>query len=108
MCQNRPLSMPPRSKNGSTISSQVSLSTRDGGGSVAPAFRHSSSQTPRMTASTTIGGTTVLATVLAWTTARAANGVFFGAIASTLAGAVGKLTAVSLLRTGMFISVLLQ
>src|SRR6185436_5000002 len=65
MCQNRPLSMPPRSKNGSTISSQVSLSTRDGGGSVAPAFRHSSSQTPRMTASTTTGGTTLLATTFA-------------------------------------------
>src|SRR5580765_7311808 len=40
--------------------------------------------------------------------ARVANGVFFGAIANTLAGAVGKLTAVSLLRTGIFISVLLQ
>ena len=61
-CQNRPLSMPPRSKNGSTISSQVSLSTRDGGGSVAPALRHSSSQTSRMSAITTSGGTTRAAT----------------------------------------------
>src|SRR5882672_3555380 len=100
--------MPPRSKNGSTINSQVSLSTRDGGGSVAPAFRHSNSQTPRTMASTIIGGTTLLANVLACTSARVANGVFFGAIANTLAGAVGKLTAVSLLRTGIFISVLLQ
>ena len=100
--------MPPRSKNGSTISSQVSLSTRDGGGSVAPALRHSSSQTPRMIASTTTGGTTLLATALARASARVANGVFLGAIASTLAGAAGKLTAVSVLRTGMFISVLLQ
>ena len=64
--------------------------------------------TRRPIASTTTGGTTLAATALARASARVANGVFFGAIASTLAGVVGKLTAVSVLRTGMFISVLLQ
>src|SRR5215204_2617546 len=108
MCQNRPLSRPPRSKNGSTISSQVSFSTLEGGGSVAPALRQSSSHTRRPIASTTTGGTTLTETALARASARVANGVFLGAIASTLAGVVGKLTAVSVLRTGMFISVLLQ
>src|SRR6476620_10297927 len=101
MCQNRPLSMPPRSKNGSTINSQVSFRTRDGGGKVAPDLRQSSSQIPRPIANTMTGGTMVLAVVLARAIAIVANGVFFGAIASTLAGAAGKLIAVSVLKTGM-------
>ena len=50
--------MPPRSKNGSTISSQVSRSTREGGGSVAPGRLHSISQTMSVSAITTSGGTT--------------------------------------------------
>src|SRR5262245_5215407 len=50
--------MPPRSKNGSTISSQVSRSTADGGGRVAPARRHRSSHTSSASAITTAGGTT--------------------------------------------------
>jgi hypothetical protein len=42
-------------KNGSTINSHVSLSTRDGGGSVAPAFLQSSSQNNRSSVTTTSG-----------------------------------------------------
>jgi hypothetical protein len=52
----------------------------------------------------------LVATIFDLASARAASGVFFGAIASTLAGAVaGNGTAVvSLLSTGMFIAVSLQ
>ena len=102
--------MPPRSKNGSTISSHVSASTLEGGGSVAPVLRHSISQITRNTASTTTGGTTFVATIFDLAVRRAASGVFFGASANTLAGAAeGNGTAVvSVLSTGMFISVSLQ
>ena len=60
--QHRPLSMPPRSKNGSTIRSQVSASTREGAGSVDPGLPHNACQTNSKRASTTIGGTTRAAT----------------------------------------------
>src|SRR5262245_42335772 len=50
--------MPPRSKNGSKISSLVSRNKRDGGGSVDPAWRQTSSQTAITTAMTIRGGTT--------------------------------------------------
>ena len=51
-----------------------------------------------------------MATIFDLAVRRAANGVFFGAIANTLAGAAeGNGTAVvSVLSTGMFISVSLQ
>src|SRR6478752_5908447 len=63
-CQNRPLSIPPRSKNGSKISSLVSLNTREGGGKVAPVLRHSNSQTARRSAITVAGGKTRARTAL--------------------------------------------
>src|SRR4029077_8081857 len=63
-CQNRPLSIPPRSKNGSKISSLVSRNTREGGGKVAPALRHSNSQIARSTAITITGGITRARTAL--------------------------------------------
>src|SRR5262245_53795217 len=66
--------MPPRSKNGSAISSQVSRSTAEGGGSVAPARRHSSSHTSNASASTTAGGTTPTASVRATAARRPSSG----------------------------------
>src|SRR5262245_2963650 len=101
--------MPPRSKNGSTMSSQVSLRTLDGGGSVAPALRHSSSQINRTSAMTTTGGTT--RTEIAWARAasRVESGERRGGSATIVAAVVvGSADTVSDLRTGMFIGVRLR
>ena len=98
--------MPPRSKNGSTISSQVSLRTRDGGGSVAPALRHSSSQIASSSAITTIGGTTRAATLDAYPSTRSMIGGRFGVPSvSTFAPmrVEGSGTAVSDFLRGIFI-----
>ena len=101
--------MPPRSKNGSTISSQVSLSTLDGGGSVAPALRHSSSQTPEDQGEHDDRRHDVAGDGLG-SRERARRERRLPRCDRQHLGrrGVGKLTAVSVLRTGMFISVLLQ
>ena len=99
--------MPPRSKNGSTISSQVSASTCDGGGSVAPALRHSSSQTSSDSARTMSGGSTWVGDCCA---VRARMrlvrvprcGLSGRTFAAPWRGGY-KATAASVLRTGMFI-----
>ena len=75
--------MPPRSKNGSKISSLVSLNTREGGGSVEPARRQTSSQNSIKSASTISGGTTRTAVSLAILTYFSARGGRFGVIATT-------------------------
>ncbi|GJE41064.1 hypothetical protein AEGHOMDF_0224 [Methylobacterium soli] len=63
MCQNRPLSVPPLSKKGSTMIGQASLTTRDGGGRPAPGCEQATSQNRRKPASTTSGGRTIAATL---------------------------------------------
>src|SRR5262245_55845682 len=101
--------MPPRSKNGSTISSQVSLKTLDGGGRVAPALRHSNSQISRISAMTTAGGTTRAEIAWARAASRVASGERRGGSATIVAVvAVGCADTVSDLRTGMFIGVRLR
>src|SRR5262249_6208678 len=108
-CQNRPRSIPPRSKNGSTISSQVSLRTFDGGGSVAPALRQSSSQTIRISVRTTIGGTIRTEIASERAASRIASGARRGVSARVVALVeVGSADMVSDLRTGMFIGVRLR
>ena len=72
--------MPPRSKNGSKISSLVSLKTRDGGGRVEPARRQTSSQNSISSASTISGGTTRTAVSLAILMYFSARGARFGVI----------------------------
>src|ERR1041385_2351116 len=95
--------MPPRSKNGSTINSQVSLSTREGGGSVAPCFRQRTSQTTSTSAMTTSGGTMRAATAFAQVVIRSPNRERFGVSVSTFALTfrAGRGTAVSDFFTGM-------
>src|SRR3954471_3247421 len=100
--------MPPRSKNGSKISSLVSLNTREGGGSVEPARRHTSSQNSIRSAITISGGTTRTAVSLAILMYFSARGARFGVIVTTGAATVavfGATTAVagSVLIAGMFI-----
>src|SRR3954454_25302113 len=86
--------MPPRSKNGSRISSLVSLKTRDGGGSVDPARRHTSSQNSINSAITISGGTTRAAVSLAILIYLSALGGCFGVIVTTdAAGIAGVGTA---------------
>src|SRR5262245_25981140 len=89
--------MPPRSKNGSKISSLVSLNTRDGGGSVEPARRQASSQNNSSSASTTSGGITCTAVSLAILMYLSATGARLGVIVtiSAGAGAAGTATAAS-------------
>src|SRR5664279_4374830 len=105
-CQNRPLSIPPRSKNGSKISSLVSLKTRDGGGRVEPARRHTSSQNNIPSASTISGGTTRTAVSLAALIYLSARGGRFGVMVTTGAVVVAS-SAVegSVLIAGMFIEI---
>src|SRR2546425_9925314 len=86
--------MPPRSKNGSKISSLVSLKTREGGGRVEPARRHTSSQNSRRSASTISGGTTRTAVSLAILAYFSARGARLGVIVTTGAEAAGRATAV--------------
>ena len=81
--------MPPRSKNGSKISSLVSLKTRDGGGRVEPVRRQTSSQNSISSAITTSGGTTRTAASFAILTYFSARGACFGVIVTTGAAAVG-------------------
>src|SRR6185436_19158150 len=86
-----PLSIPPRSKNGSKISSLVSLKTRDGGGSVEPVRRQASSQNSISSASTISGGTTRAAISLPVLMYCSARGARFGVIVTTGAAAAGEL-----------------
>src|SRR5262245_21335336 len=81
--------MPPRSKNGSAISSQVSRSTADGGGSVAPARRHRSSHTSSASAITTAGGTMRTASMRATAATRLTSGRGCSRSGSTRAPAAG-------------------
>src|SRR5216117_1190258 len=83
--------MPPRSKNGSKISSLVSAKTRDGGGRVDPVRRQTSSQNSINSASTTSGGTTRTAASLAILAYFSARGACFGVIVTTGAAAIGEL-----------------
>ena len=82
--------MPPRSKNGSKISSLVSLKTRDGGGRVEPARRQTSSQNSISSAITTSGGTTRTAVSFAILMYFSARGACFGVIVTTGAAVVGE------------------
>src|SRR5689334_7258376 len=100
--------MPPRSKNGSKINSLVSLNTRDGGGRVEPALRHTSSQNSIKSAITISGGTTRTAVSFANLIYFSARGGRFGVIVTTGAvfvAALGATTAVavSVLIAGKFI-----
>src|SRR3981189_5917 len=107
-CQNRPLSMPPRSKNGSKISSLVSLNTREGGGRVEPARRQTSSQNSIRSAITISGGTTRTAVSFAILIYLSARGGRFGVIVTTgvatvaVFGATTALTG-SVVIAGIFI-----
>src|SRR4051812_16347359 len=97
--------MPPRSKNGSKISSLVSLNTREGGGKVDPAPRQTSSQNRTSTASTISGGTTRTAISFVILTNFSALGARFGVIMTTGDGVLGRTAAaVSALITGIFIA----
>src|SRR5882724_6215097 len=96
--------MPPRSKNGSKISSLVSLKTRDGGGRVEPARRQTSSQNSIPSASTISGGTTRTAVSRAILIYLSARGGRLGVIVTTGAAVVAS-TAVagSVFMAGIFI-----
>src|SRR5215475_13618689 len=98
--------MPPRSKNGSKISSFVSLNTREGGGSAEPARRQASSQNSSSSASTTSGGITRTAASLAILTYFSATGARLGVIVTISAGAeaAGAATAASDFMAGIDIS----
>src|SRR4051794_33670661 len=80
--------MPPRSKNGSKISSLVSLNTFDGGGRVEPVRRQTSSQNSINSAITISGGTTRAATSFAILAYLSARGARFGVIVTTGAAVV--------------------
>src|ERR1700738_891924 len=95
--------MPPRSKNGSKISSLVSLKTRDGGGRVEPARRQTSSQNSINSASTISGGTTRTAVSRAILIYLSARGGRFGVIATTGATAAGSIVTGSVFMAGIFI-----
>src|SRR5690349_22785399 len=91
--------MPPLSKKGSKISSLVSLKTFDGGGSVEPVRRQTSSQNSINSASTISGGTTRTAASFAILMYFSARGACFGVIVITGAAVadevVGMATAVA-------------
>src|SRR6476619_7657937 len=89
-------------KNGSMISSQVSLRTREGGGSVEPARRQSSSQISNATAMTTTGGTTRSATLPSTILVRVASAGRFGGSGRTFAVVAGVTVAGSAFMSGMF------
>ena len=86
------------------ISSQVSLRTRDGGGSVEPVRRQSSSQISNATAMTTTGGTTRSATLPSTVAVRVASARRFGGSANTFAVAAGVTVAGSAFTRGMFMT----
>src|SRR6202795_5301652 len=96
--------MPPWSKNGSRISSLVSLNTRDGGGRVEPARRQTSSQNSIPSASTISGGTTRTAVSRAILRYLSARGGRLGVIVTTGAAVVAS-TAVAgwVFMAGIFI-----
>src|ERR1043166_360707 len=98
--------MPPRSKNGSKISSLVSLNTRAGGGSVEPARRQASSQNSSSSASTTSGGITRAAVSLAILIYFSAAGARLGVIVTISAGpeTAGAATAAFDFKAGIDIS----
>src|SRR4051812_4997119 len=84
--------------------------TFEGGGSVAPALRQSSSQISNRSASTTAGGTTFTATALRRAASLLRSALFGSASATTLAG-VGdgvRGTALSVLIIGMVIGIRLR
>src|SRR5258708_12734772 len=85
--------MPPGSKNGSRINSLVSLKTFDGGGSVEPARRHTSSQNSIRSAITINGGTTRTAASFAILLYLSARGARLGVIVTTGAPAVSTALA---------------
>src|SRR6185436_3069171 len=96
--------MPPRSKNGSKISSLVSAKTRDGGGRVEPARRHTSSQNRSSSARTMSGGTTRTAVSLAILMYFSARGASFGFIATTGVAIVGEVTGIAVAVASVFIA----
>src|SRR2546421_436518 len=102
--------MPPRSKNGSTINSQVSRMTREGGGRVAPCLRQRISHTASTSAMTTTGGMTRAATAALCASRRSARGGRFGAPSERIfafpvarASCAGSAIAISNFFSGMVI-----
>ena len=81
----------------------VSLNTRDGGGRVEPARRHTSSQNSINSASTISGGTTRTAISLAVLTYFSATGSRFGISLTTAAGVLVRTAADSIFFAGIFI-----
>src|SRR5215813_1923770 len=98
--------MPPRSKNGSKISSLVSLNTREGGGRAEPVRRQASSQNNSSSATTTSGGITRTAASLAILAYFSVAGALLGVIVTISAGAeaAGAATAASDFMAGIDIS----
>jgi hypothetical protein len=98
--------MPPRSKNGSTISSQLSRTTTEGGGRVAPDLRHSISQITSPTARTTAGGMMRAAMLLPIAERRLVSGGRLRLpIGSTRAVAIDATPMFSDLTSGIFMCV---
>src|SRR5690349_2211054 len=95
--------MPPRSKNGSKISSLVSLKTRDGGGRVEPARRQTSSQNSSSSATTMSGGTTLTAVSLTILMYFSARGAGFRVIVTTGAAIAGEVTGTAAAVASVFI-----
>src|SRR5882762_11724026 len=89
--------MPPWSKNGSRISSLVSLNTFEGGGRLEPARRQISSHTTKSSATTISGGTTRTAASFAILANFSARGARLGVMVTTGAAdaACGIATAVT-------------
>ena len=85
--------MPPLSKNGSKISSLVSVKTFDGGGRVEPVRRQTSSQNSISSAITISGGTTRTAVSFAILMYFSERGACFGVIVTTGAAVVGDAAA---------------
>ena len=105
--------MPPRSKNGSKISSLVSLDRpRDGGGSVEPVRRQTSSQNTISNAITISGGITRAAVSRAILPYFSARGGGFGVIATTArwrrCAGTTVTDSVSVSRAGIVIGVALR
>src|SRR3954453_3718034 len=96
--------MPPRSKNGSKISSFVSLNTRDGGGRVEPARRQTSSQNSSSSATTISGGTTRTAVSRAILPYFSDRGADFGFIVTTGAAMPGEVTGMAVAVASLFIA----
>src|SRR6478752_8047200 len=100
--------MPPRSKNGSKISSLVSLKTRDGGGRVEPARRQTSSQNNISSASTISGGTTRAAVSLAILKYFSARGARFGVIVTTGATVVAGTGIAAALASALIAGIVIE